>query len=175
MSVTPILKKSSGDPQNVMSYRPISKLPTLSKLLERVVRVQLSCHAEKHSLLPAIQYAYRSHFSTESAVLKFMSDSLLSFDEGHVTLASFLDLSAAFDCLDHLTLLRRLRVSVGLAGDALQWFESFLIDRVISVKHRSCTPFVPVACGIPQGSVVCTRTSSVFAIYIRLDVDCASS
>lgn len=85
--VTPVLKKSSADPQDVTSYRTISKLLTLSKLLERVVRAQLFCHVEKHSLLPDTQSAYRFHFSTESAVLKFLSDSLLSFDEGHVTVS----------------------------------------------------------------------------------------
>ena len=143
MRVTPILKKTSADPNGVTSYRPISKLTTLSKLLERVVCTQLCDLAGKYDILPATQSAYRPHFSTESAVLKFLSDSLLSFDKGNVTLACFLDLSAAFDCVDHSTLLRRLRASVGLTGSVIDWFESFLTDRSISVIQRSCTPFVP--------------------------------
>ena len=160
--ISPILKKSSADPHAPGSYRPISKLSTVSKLLERIVFNQLSKHVDMFSLLPNTQSAYRSHFSTETAVLKFLSDSLSSFDKGEVILATFLDLSSAFDCVDHSILLRRLNISVGLRGPVLRWFESFLTNRFISVHHGHCTPFAPVVCGVPQGSVLGPLLFSLF-------------
>ena len=122
----------------------------------------MSKHIEEFSLLPATQSAFRSNFSTETAVLKFLSDALSCFDKGFVTLASFLDLSSAFDCVDYPILLRRLNLSVGLSGSALDWFESFLSNRKFSVKHGRCTTFVPVLCGVPQGSVLGPLLFSLF-------------
>ena len=152
--VAPILKKGRHDPADAKSYRPISNLVVLSKLLERIVSSQLRSHLNDYDLLPCVQSAYRPFHSTESAILKVTSDALLSLDKGNVCLLCSLDLSSAFDTVDHSILLTRLHTSFGLSGVALQWFESFLIDRSQSVFFNSSAPLSPLHCGVPQGSVL---------------------
>ena len=111
------------------SYRPISNLSVLSKLLERIVNKQLGCYLERNNLLPSLQSAYRENHSTETAVLKVINDILLSLDSGKLALLVLLDLSAAFDSVDHDTLLRRLHISYGIDGSVIEWFTSYLTGR----------------------------------------------
>ena len=99
--VTPLLKKASLEPHELKNYRPVSNLSFVSKLVERVAVKQLSDHLESNGLLPLLQSAYRSHHSTETALLKVLSDVLTAIDDKKVTLLALLDLSAAFDCVDH--------------------------------------------------------------------------
>jgi len=127
--ITPLLKKSGLDPADVKSYRPISNLSVLSKLLERLVARQLIDYLTAFNLLPDLQSAYRSHHSTETAVLKVLGDILRAVDSGDLTLLTLLDLSAAFDTVDHETLLHRLSVSYGLGATAHGWFASYLGGR----------------------------------------------
>ena len=105
--VTPLLKKAGLDAADVKSYRPITNLSVVSKLLERLVAQQLTTYLTDNDLLPDLQSAYRAHHSTETAVLKVVGDILLALDSGNLALLSLLDLSAAFDTVDHDTLLRR--------------------------------------------------------------------
>ena len=119
--ITPILKKSSLDASVPANYRPISNLQYLSKLLERVVNNQLIEHLQENDLMPAHQSAYRRCHSTETALLKVSSDVLMAADAGMVTLLDMLDLSAAFDCVDHQILLTRLDRSFGISSVALEW------------------------------------------------------
>ena len=106
--VTPILKKRDLDPDSAKSYRSISNLTFISKLIERIVSHRLSSYLSEHNLLPTVQSAYRQNHSTETASLKIVSDVLDAADTGHVTLLALLDLSAAFDTVDHNILLSRL-------------------------------------------------------------------
>ena len=140
------------DPADTKSYRPISNLPVLSKTLERLVAHQLVEHLDLWRLLPDLQSAYRAHHSTETAVLRVLSDILDALDFAVLTL---LDLSAAFDTVDHTTLLRRLQTTYGITGTALVWFASYLHERKLSVWYRgsSSTPS-SLLCGVPQGSVL---------------------
>jgi len=107
--ITPQLKKSDLDAADVRSYRPISNLSVLSKLLERLVARQLPDHLAVAKLLTELQSAYRAYHSTETAVLKVLTDVLSALDTGDVAVLTLLDLSAAFDTVDHATLLRRLK------------------------------------------------------------------
>ena len=113
--VRPLLKKPSLDTENLKNYRPVSNLPFLSKITEKTVLLQLSQHLESNSLLYPLQSAYRSGHSTETALLKIVND-LAALDVSHISLLSVLDLSAAFDTIDHSILLSRLHHSFGISA-----------------------------------------------------------
>jgi len=86
---------------DVKSYRPITNLSFVSKLLERLVAQQLTTYLTDNALLPDLQSAYLAHYSTETAMVKVVGDILLALDSGNLALLSLLDLSAAFDNVDH--------------------------------------------------------------------------
>ena len=153
--ITPILKKAGMDSADAKSYRPISNLSVISKLLERLVAKQLVSYLRNNNLLPDLQSAYRPYHSTETAVLKVLADILLALDSGNLVMLTLLDLSAAFDSVDHNTLLCRLRTSYGLRGACFDWFKSYLSGRTQYVRSTS-TSSKPseVQYGVPQGSVL---------------------
>ena len=113
--VTPILKKPSLDKEVFKNYRPVSNLNFISKILERVVSVQLQTHLDEAGLMTAFQSPYRKHHFTESALLNIQNDILLNMAKGSVTALTLLDLSTAFDTIDHTILLDRLNVYYGLS------------------------------------------------------------
>ena len=109
----------------------------------------------KNGLLPDLQSAYRSGHSTETAVLKVLSDVLMAVDEGNMAALALLDLSSAFDSVDHDTLLQRLQTSYGFDGIALSWFTSYLKGRVQNVRLSTTSSLLSVLYfGVPQGSVL---------------------
>ncbi len=124
--VTPLLKKPGLDPLDPKSYRPISNLSVISKLLERLVSKRLVSYLSTNGLLPNLQSAYIVHRSTETVVLRVVSDILSALDSFNLALLALLDLTAAFDSVDHQTLITRLSRSYGLTGSALLWFQSYL-------------------------------------------------
>ena len=143
------------DPADVSSYRPISNLSVVSKLLERLVAKQLVGYLTASGLLPKLQSAYRAHHSTETAVLKVMTNILRALDSGNLAVLTSLELSAAFDTVDHATLLRRLIVTSGLDGAVLSWFRSYLSGRTQFVRCGSSKSApATLSCGVPQGSVL---------------------
>lgn len=153
--VTPLLKKVSLDPNNLDNYRPISNLPFLSKLLERLVLKQLVCHLQENGLLPPVQSAYRKSHSTETALLCIFEDLLTAIDNGEGCMLTLLDMSAAFDTVDHQILLSRLRYRYGISGTVHDWFRSYLYDRSQSVRIRNVnSPPMKLQFGVPQGSVL---------------------
>ena len=104
---------------------------------------------------PATRSAYCSGRSTETALLRVVSDMCEAADSTHVTLAAFLDLSAAFDCVDHVILLERLRLSYGITGTAPNWIKSLLTGRTQCVSFNGLTSLpVTLTCGVPQESVL---------------------
>ena len=139
------------------SYRPISKLPYLSKVVERVVAKQFISHANIFDLLSTHQSAYQQHHSTETAVLSAHNDLVCAVDDGKVTILVLLDLSAAFDTADHDILLSVLRDQFSIEDTAYNWFHSYLSDRQRSFVHNDQqTVFFPLDCSVPQGSVLGT-------------------
>ena len=152
--VTPRLKKPGADQTDVINYRPISNLSFISKIVERLVCQQLVSFLEENKLLPNLQSAYRKHHSTETVLLKVVSDILRAADIGHVSLLCLLDLSAAFDTVDHNVLIDRLQNSYGLNGTVLSWIKSFVHQRTQSVVvGGGVSTKSEVKCGVPQGSV----------------------
>ena len=124
-------------------------------LLERAVHAQLLMYLNENELLPSVQSAYRQFFSTETAVLKVVSDVLTAMDRGQITLLGMFDLSAAFDTVDHAILLKRLDVSFGIRGNALNWFASYLSGRSQQVSvHGILASSFYLDFGVPQGSVL---------------------
>ena len=162
--VTPILKKSSLDEEVFKNYRPVSNLNFISKILERVVAVQLQTHLDEAGLMTAFQSAYRKHQSTESALLNIHNDILLNMAKGSVTALTLLDLSAAFDTIDHTILLDRLNVYYGISELALGWFKSYLSGRTHSVKVGS-TLSHPAALQYGVSSGLRPWTNSVLSVH----------
>jgi len=130
-------------------------LSVISKLLERLVSKQLLRYLKDNDLLSNLQSAYRGHHSTETAVLKVLSDILSALDTGNLAMLTLLDLSATFNSVDRNTLLQRLRKSYGLGGKVIDWFTSYLSNRKQQV-HTTTSSSAPLAVlfGVPQGSVL---------------------
>ena len=150
--VTPILKNPSLTSE-FSNLRPISNLQFISKLTEHAVFDQLQTHMLDHILYPLLQSAYRKSHSTETALIKVQNDILMKMDRQQITLFVLLDLSAAFDTIDHQVLLNRLRLSFGIRGYALEWIASYLSDRTQRVSfENNFSQSRYLSCGVPQGS-----------------------
>ena len=152
--VTPLLKKKSLDKDVYKNYRPVSLLCFLSKLLERCVMIQLQEYLTKNNLHSSTQSAYRPGYSTETALLKVLNDVLRAVDDHRQAVLVLLDLSAAFDTIDHQILLQRLQLRFGVSGTVLRWFSAYLKDRsqIVSINNVDSDQH-KIMWGVPQGSV----------------------
>ncbi|KAK3744261.1 hypothetical protein QZH41_007431 [Actinostola sp. cb2023] len=162
--VTPILKKASLNPEILKNYRPVSNLPFVSKIVEKAVVLQISSHLEKNDLYDIYQSAYKKQHSTETALVRVQNDLLMALDSGSSVILLMLDLSAAFDTIDHSILLHRLSHRFGIKEKVLEWFESYLSDRRQAVVVNAITSswhYLPF--GVPQGSVL---GPILFTMYI---------
>ena len=154
-AVTPLLKKPGLDKSAPSNYRPISNLNYFSKILERLFLARIQSHILDSPNFNRYQSAYRQHHSTESSLLSTMDNIFNSSDQGSSTLLISLDLSAAFDTIDHPTLLNRLKHSFGLTDQAYCWIESYLTGRRQSVRiGQHSSPSALCTTGVPQGSVL---------------------
>ena len=140
--VIPLLKKQSFDPDVLSNYRPVSNLPQLSKTLEKVVANQLMYHVNNMSDM--YQSAYRKHHSTETALLCVTNDIKLAMDSKKGTILVMIDLSSAFDTIDHSILLSRLELRYGITSVVLEWLRSYLYGRVQRINiDDSFSPPIP--------------------------------
>ena len=151
--ITPLFK--SGDRAVAKNYRPVSLLPQISKVLEKVVQQQLTSYLERTQQYPAAQFAYRHSHSTEDAVMYAVDRYLAERDSHAHTGIALIDMSKAFDKVRHQILVRDLQ-SIGIGSTALNWFISYLSGRtqqvILSTGERSAV--VNCTCGVPQGSVL---------------------
>ncbi len=165
-AVQPLLKKTNLDPCLPQNYRPMSKLPFISKILEKVFAKQLTDAFNTHNIFNKFQSGFRQKHSTGTALLRVSNDIMMASDAGECSVLVLLDLSSAFDTVDHGIMIDRLRQWVGISGSALDWFTSYLSVQSFSV---SVDPYssasAALSCGVPQGSVLGTV---LFALYVLL-------
>ena len=153
--VLPLLKKPDLDVEKLQNYRPVSNLIYISKLLEKVVANQIMDYMSANDLHEVLQSAYRSGHSTETALLKIKNDIDLALDRGDGVFLVLLDLSAAFDTIDHTILIDRLETWRGITGTVLKWLKTYLSCRTQSVRvGESSSVDVHLKTGVPQGSVL---------------------
>ena len=147
----------------------MSNLGFLSKVLEKVVVNQLNSHITSSNTSNQYQSACRKFHSTETALLKIHNNILASMDAGKVTALTLLDLSAAFDTIDHTILLRRLDNWFGVTGKALDWFKSYLTGRCQRIRLGDClSSKADLKFGVPQGSVLCPLIFTLHTTSLRI-------
>ena len=162
--VTPLLKKATLDPEILKNYRPVSNLSFVSKVLERVVAQRLTSYMTDNNLHEYLQSAYKPGHSTETALVKVQNDILTSIDQHGIVILILLDLSAAFDTIDHDVLFSRMESTLGITGPALEWFRSYLGDRTLRVQiDDSFSASQEILWSVPQGSVL---GPLLFLIYL---------
>lgn len=161
--VTPLHK--GGDKAELANYRSVSILPVISKVVEKVVAMQLMDHLNygEHPLNP-LQFGFRKHHSTETALCYFVEQLKAMLDKGVVVGAIFLDLKRAFDTVNHNILLSKLSTH-NISDETLRWFKSYLENRKHCTRFKSTmSSFVDCSVGVPQGSIL---GPLLFSVYIN--------
>ena len=159
--IRPLIKKPTLD-CIMKNYRPVSNLSFISKLLEHVVNTQMNHHLDQNNLSEPLQSAYKSHHSTETALVKVFDDILRAIDHPDTAVfLAMLDLSAAFDTVDHSILCKRLERSMDISGNALSWFRSYLDNRTmrVCIDNVYSEPAI-LNVSVPQGSKLGPRLYS---------------
>src|SRR6218665_220383 len=161
-SITPLFK--AGCPKDVSNYRPISKLPCFSKILERAMHNRLADFLEQNNVLYNKQFGFRKNHSTTFAIVEVVDKISEAMDRRQMTVGVFLDLSKAFDTIRHEILWAKLD-HYGIRGLALDWFKSYLTGRTPQVCFSDTrSNLALIRCGVPQGSIL---GPLLFLLYIN--------
>ena len=163
--IKPHLKKQTLDPDLLKNYRPVSNLHFLSKIVEKVVIQRLEVHITSIDLQDYVQSAYRKQHSTETALLKIHNDIVTRLDQKKCTLLATLNLSAAFDTVDHSIVMYRLHYEYVIGGVALQWFRLYQIEIKLSRYKAENQTFIIYNVGFHKDlyleleCILCTQDS----------------
>ena len=167
--VVPVFKQ--GDRTDLDNYRPISIIPVVAKVFERIIYDQLYAFLMDNNILSSYQSSFRSLHSTVTSLLEATDDWVYNIDQGNVIAVVFLDLKKAFDTVDHTILISKLAVH-GIGGASIEWLKSYLSERnqkcfLNGSLSNSCV----LSCGIPQGTIL---GPLLFLLYINDLPNCLS-
>ena len=150
--IIPLHKKD--DQLNPKNFRPVAILPVFSKVLERVVFNQIIEYLSSNNLLHPSHHAYRANHNTTTALIQMYDEWVTAYDDGELSGVCLLDMSAAFDIVDHSILLKKLEL-YGFEKNSLDWIQSYLTGRSQCVSiNGSLSKLLPVPIGVPQGSIL---------------------
>jgi hypothetical protein len=168
--VTPLIKKI-GMSVEMKSYRPVNNLPFVSKVAEKCMLHQLNGYMDSQSLLPDYLSAYRSHRSTETVLIRLHNDVLMTMEKQEVMALAAIDLSAAFDTVDHQTLLNVLHKRLGVADKALKWIENYLRPRSFQVQvNGTLSSKRELNFSVPQGSCAGPVLYNIYVSTLEQDI-----
>ena len=160
--ITPIFK--GGSKLDVSNYRPVSVLPTISKILEKLMLFRLTKFLDKHNIIYEHQFGFKKNRSTTLAVLDLNTRIIKALDNGNYAASVFLDFAKAFDTVNHEILIDKLE-NYGVRGIVRNWFESYLKNRHQIVKiGDTLSDKMQITCGVPQGSIL---GPILFLLYIN--------
>ena len=162
--VSPLFEKTGLDANDINNYRSISNFIFASKLLERHVAVDLRRYIDENKFLDPFQSAYRPHHSNETALVRIHDDTMQALDRRKGEILVLLDLTAAFDIVDHGMLLKQMK-SIGICESALAWIASYLSDRTFAFKiEDAISRRQQLNCGVSQGSVLGPLLFTIYCI-----------
>ena len=168
--VRPLLKKLNLA-LILKNYRPVSNLSFLSKIVERCMLSQFIDHCECYELIPDFQSAYRQNYSTETSLIKMTNDILIAMDKQQVMMTAILDLSAAFDTVDHDVFLSIMKNCFAIEGTAIRWLQSYLAPRGFKVCiNNKYSTTKDLTFSVPQGSCAGAQLFTAYCAPIGLQV-----
>ena len=150
--IVPIFKKD--DPLNPKNYRPVALIPIMSKILEKSIAKQIIKFLNDNNIINPCHHAYRAQHNTATAMIQMIDGWTQAIESGQMAGVCLLDMSAAFDMVEHKILEQKLDL-YGFHGDTISWMNSYLSSRRQTVTINGClSKFLPVTSGVPQGSIL---------------------